>query len=133
MVAIFIWLTVVMRRNEWVTLAEKFNLYSADNRLEGMEILIEPPRWVVAHKLFDGTVQLKWAPVKEATGYQVYRRKPNQEQLKPYKSLSKGATVTKCKIAKAQFCHYAVASVGQVNGQKMVSVLSDKVEVKRGN
>jgi len=135
-VAIFIWLIVVMRRNEWMTLAEKFNLYPADNRLDGKEnlhSLIKPPHWVVARKLPDGTVQLKWAPVKEATGYQVYRQKPNQNQLKPYKSLSRAVTVTKCKTAKAQFCDYAIASIGLVNEQKIVSVLSDKVTVKRGN
>ncbi len=70
-VAIFIWLIVVMRRNEWMTLAEKFNLYSGDNQLESKEtlhFLIEPPRWVVAHKLSDNAVQLKWAAVEGATG-----------------------------------------------------------------
>jgi len=95
--------------------------------------LIKPPRWVVAHKLPDSTVQLKWASVKEATGYQVYRQKPNQDQLKPYKSLLRAVTVTKCKTAKAQFCDYAIASIGLVNEQKIVSILSEKVTVKRGN
>ena len=82
---------------------------------------LETPTSVNVESLPSGEIHLKWDPVEEAAGYQIYRQGPGDADLIPYQWIDGDVAEFIDQPQSEGNYTYAVASIRSENGQETIS------------